>query len=121
VRVGRAWGARLSWAPHRAPPLPCPRPRFSCRWREYKYFIPDREGLDVAAMNAAAALFVGEHDFRNFCRVDVRAGITNFRRRMISSRRRACGGRAQHAAWWGRATRKGLACSTVLVSSAVLA
>ena len=45
--------------------------RFSTRSREYRYFIPYDEGeLDVEAMQTAAASFVGQHDFRHFCKVD---------------------------------------------------
>ncbi len=50
--------------------------RFSARYREYKYFVLEQPGgdrqqqqpLDVAAMREAAAHFVGEHDFRHFCK-----------------------------------------------------
>jgi tRNA pseudouridine38/39 synthase len=35
-------------------------------------------------MRSAAQKFVGEHDFRNFCKMDVNGGITNFRRRILS-------------------------------------
>ena len=37
--------------------------------REYKYFLVLDGGEDLAAMRAGAAHFVGEHDFRNFCKV----------------------------------------------------
>jgi tRNA pseudouridine38-40 synthase len=57
--------------------------RFSATGRSYRYTILNREvpnpfrartswhvpdPLDLAAMNAAAAAFVGEHDFASFCR-----------------------------------------------------
>lgn len=45
--------------------------RFSCRARQYKYFIVQDGALDVAAMRAAAQHLLGEHDFRNFCKADV--------------------------------------------------
>eukprot|EP00899_Mesostigma_viride_P026928 jgi/Mesvir1/741/Mv17343-RA.3 len=52
----------------------CPVPddfsaRFSCRTRRYKYFF-HADGLDVERMRAAASRLVGEHDFRNFCKMD---------------------------------------------------
>ncbi len=62
--------------------------RFSATARRYRYEILNRaihdplrarstwhiaEPLDVAAMNEAAALFVGEHDFASFCRKRVGA------------------------------------------------
>jgi len=57
--------------------------RFSAMWRRYRYRIDTRPSpdpltrqtvwhagrdLDVEAMRAAAAAFVGEHDFSSFCR-----------------------------------------------------
>ncbi|KAL8159959.1 hypothetical protein V2J09_001496 [Rumex salicifolius] len=52
----------------------CPAPvdlhaRFSCLSREYKYFFW-RENLDISAMENAGRKFVGEYDFRNFCKMD---------------------------------------------------
>jgi tRNA pseudouridine38/39 synthase len=57
--------------------------RFNALYRTYKYYFP-LAGLDLERMQAAAQLFVGEHDFRNFCKMDVGGGVTNFRRRIIS-------------------------------------
>jgi tRNA pseudouridine38-40 synthase len=67
--------------------------RFSALWRRYAYRIADAaelvdplartavlawpRRLDLAAMNAAAAPLVGEHDFAAFCRK--RAGATTIR------------------------------------------
>ena len=54
------------------PPPPC---RFSAQFRQYKYFIVQRQAgsgpacLDIGRMREAAQHFVGEHDFRNFCKV----------------------------------------------------
>ena len=58
--------------------------RFSAEFREYKYFIIDdtRSSLDIERMKRAASSFVGEHDFRNFCKADV-AKVKNFRRRIM--------------------------------------
>ena len=58
--------------------------RFSARYREYKYFLPAK-GLDVDRMRAAAAHFLGEHDFRNFCKADVVA-VQNFVRKVLDIR-----------------------------------
>jgi tRNA pseudouridine38-40 synthase len=68
--------------------------RFSALWRRYSYRVCDdplgvdplrrhdtaehRRPLDVAAMNAAAAALVGEHDFTAFCKR--REGATSVRR-----------------------------------------
>jgi tRNA pseudouridine38/39 synthase len=45
--------------------------RFSARWRQYKYFFWQDGSLDTHAMADAAARFVGVHDFRNVCKMDV--------------------------------------------------
>ena len=48
-------------------PALCARARV--RWRRpRRYFIAQDGSLDVAGMRAAAALLVGEHDFRHFCK-----------------------------------------------------
>ena len=75
--------------------------RFLCTFRHYKYFFstsscsisssyssspaPSSNILDIQAMRNAASRLVGEHDFRNFCKVDPTKQITNFRRRIISA------------------------------------
>jgi tRNA pseudouridine38-40 synthase len=67
--------------------------RFSAIWRRYAYRIADRDGavdplarghilawqrpLDLDAMNEAAELMLGRHDFASFCRR--RAGATTVR------------------------------------------
>lgn len=77
--------------------------RFDCRYRHYKYFFTSGAPavlrslsgnatvpgihhagceLDVAAMRQAAARFLGEHDFRNLCKMVPEKQITNFRRRI---------------------------------------
>ncbi|KAI0772484.1 tRNA pseudouridine synthase [Trametes elegans] len=56
--------------------------RHSCRWRHYKYFFSPR-GLDLAAMADAAARLVGEHDFRNLCKIDPGKQLTTFTRRIL--------------------------------------
>jgi len=56
--------------------------RFWCKGRTYKYFFI-REQLDIDAMKQAAQLLVGEHDFRNFCKMDVEH-VANFVRRIYS-------------------------------------
>lgn len=72
--------------------------RFNCVYRHYKYFFtlgapstltwqPESASqfvgrLDVDRMRNAAARLVGEHDFRNMCKVDASKQITNFVRRI---------------------------------------
>jgi len=44
--------------------------RFSTLYRTYRYYFFDRSRLDLQRMRVAARHFVGEHDFRNFCKHD---------------------------------------------------
>eukprot|EP00760_Papus_ankaliazontas_P035175 PhM_4_TR7652/c0_g1_i1/m.102706/K01855/PUS3, DEG1; tRNA pseudouridine38/39 synthase len=55
--------------------------RFSCHSRTYRYFFPTL-GLDVARMRLGAERLLGEHDFRNFCKMDV-ANVSNFVRSVM--------------------------------------
>lgn len=56
--------------------------RFSCTFRHYKYVF-NGENLNIDAMNEAASYFVGEKDFRNFCKIDASKQITNFKRTIM--------------------------------------
>lgn len=56
--------------------------RFSCVYRMYQYYFP-LGGENLALMREAAQHFVGEHDFRNFCKMDVE-NVTNYTRRVLS-------------------------------------
>lgn len=58
--------------------------RFSCRSRHYKYLF-DKNDLNIEKMKEAAKLFEGEHDFRNFCKIDGSKQITNYKRAIISA------------------------------------
>lgn len=53
--------------------------RFDCKSRTYKYFFP-RGNLDIEAMDKAAKYVMGNHDFRNLCKMDVANGVVNFTR-----------------------------------------
>lgn len=59
--------------------------RFSCTFRHYKYIF-NGENLDIEAMNRAASYFLGENDFRNFCKIDASKQITNFKRKILESK-----------------------------------
>ena len=74
----------IAWAPV----LPLFDARFSCLYRQYKYYFPASD-MDVEMMNQAAQKFIGEHDFRNFCKMDIANGVVNFQRsiRQISVQR----------------------------------
>ncbi|KAF5642823.1 tRNA pseudouridine synthase 3 [Fusarium sp. NRRL 52700] len=78
----------LAWCPSPPPDFSA---RFSCRERQYRYFFTQpaftpepgaggaRNGwLDIEAMREAAKRYEGEHDFRNFCKIDPGKQITNF-------------------------------------------
>lgn len=58
--------------------------RFSCQHRHYKYLF-NKEGMNIEKMTQAANLFEGEHDFRNFCKVDGSKQITNYNRTIFSA------------------------------------
>nr|XP_034191751.1 tRNA pseudouridine(38/39) synthase [Osmia lignaria] len=67
----------------------CPVPddfsaRFDCKFRKYKYFFP-RGNLNIDAMDKAVKYVIGEHDFRNICKMDVANGVTNYMRTIINA------------------------------------
>ncbi|NXX99310.1 PUS3 synthase, partial [Centropus bengalensis] len=70
----------LAWAPVE----PDFSARFNCLKRTYRYFFPCAD-LDVALMHTAAQKFVGTHDFRNLCKMDVANGVVNFQRTILSA------------------------------------
>jgi hypothetical protein len=47
--------------------------RFSCISRSYKYFFI-RGTRNIDAMSSAASMFIGEHNFFNFCKIDPSKG-----------------------------------------------
>lgn len=53
--------------------------RFDCKSRTYRYFFP-RGNLDISAMDTAIKYAIGDHDFRNICKMDVANGVMNFKR-----------------------------------------
>jgi len=53
--------------------------RFSCKFRHYKYFF-DSSNLSIPLMQDAASRMVGEHDFRNLCKIDPSKQISNYHR-----------------------------------------
>jgi len=57
--------------------------RFSCKTRKYKYYFPISD-LDIDLMNVSAQRLVGEHDFRNFCKVDIGNNVNHFIRNVVS-------------------------------------
>lgn len=59
--------------------------RFSCISRHYKYLFL-KDGLDTEKMQAAAALYEGTHDFRNFCKIDGSKQISSYVREILSAK-----------------------------------
>lgn len=59
--------------------------RFDCKYRRYKYLFP-RGNLDIDAMDKAVKYVVGDHDFRNICKMDVANGVIKFKRTVIDAR-----------------------------------
>ena len=64
--------------------------RFSCTLRHYKYAFhlrptPASSELDLDKMAEGAKLLVGEHDFRNFCKLDGSKQIESHSRRVIDA------------------------------------
>ncbi|XP_075229611.1 tRNA pseudouridine(38/39) synthase isoform X2 [Lycorma delicatula] len=70
----------LSWCPV---PDKCSA-RYNCVSRTYKYYFIKGQ-LNIKAMEEAASKMVGEHDFRNLCKMDVGNGIINFVRKILSA------------------------------------
>jgi tRNA pseudouridine38/39 synthase len=56
--------------------------RFCCLYRSYKYYFV-AHNLDISSMKQAARKFIGEHDFRNFCKLDPSKLIKNFLRMIL--------------------------------------
>ena len=58
--------------------------RFSCKYRHYKYFFSPLN-LDVTQMQNAASRMIGNHDFRNLCKLDTQKQITSFKRTVFNA------------------------------------
>eukprot|EP01120_Amphizonella_sp_Union-15-10_P010891 TRINITY_DN451_c0_g1_i1.p1 TRINITY_DN451_c0_g1~~TRINITY_DN451_c0_g1_i1.p1 ORF type:complete len:406 (+),score=65.25 TRINITY_DN451_c0_g1_i1:52-1269(+) len=56
--------------------------RFSCISRTYKYIF-FQETMDMQVLTKAAEQFIGFHDFRHFCRMDLH-NVSNFERTVLS-------------------------------------
>ena len=67
-----------------SPVAPTFSSRFACKYRHYKYFFHSRN-LDISRMQEAALRLLGEHDFRNLCKLDASKQITNFRRTILQA------------------------------------
>ncbi|XP_040365109.1 tRNA pseudouridine(38/39) synthase isoform X2 [Rosa chinensis] len=72
--------------------------RFSCLSREY-YYLFWGENLNFLAMETAGRKFVGEHDFRNFCKMDA-LNVHNYRRKITSFAMSPCDVRFEGNQLW---------------------
>ncbi|THV02664.1 tRNA pseudouridine synthase [Dendrothele bispora CBS 962.96] len=68
----------LAWSPV----APTFSARFACKYRHYKYFFSS-DHLDLTKMQDAASRLLGEHDFRNLCKLDPGKQITIFTRKVL--------------------------------------
>ena len=76
----------LGWSPV----SPSFNSRFSCSYRHYKYIFhpcpaPGMPLLDIARMQNAAQRLIGEHDFRNYCKLDGSKQIQNHSRGVLKA------------------------------------
>ncbi|XP_017077137.2 tRNA pseudouridine(38/39) synthase [Drosophila eugracilis] len=76
----------VAWMPLRSPVYSA---RFDCVSRSYRYYFPKGD-LDISSMQEACNLLVRHADFRNFCKMDVHNGVTNYMRNLQSARVEAC-------------------------------
>lgn len=58
--------------------------RFSCQSRSYSYIFPLGD-LCLESMRKTITHLVGEHDFRNLCSFDLKNGVTNHKRTILSA------------------------------------
>ena len=58
--------------------------RFSCQERSYSYIFPAGD-LCIESMQQSLPHLIGEHDFRNLCSFDLKHGVTNHKRTIISA------------------------------------
>ncbi|XP_060655903.1 LOW QUALITY PROTEIN: tRNA pseudouridine(38/39) synthase [Drosophila nasuta] len=68
----------VSWMPLRSPVYSA---RFDCIARTYRYYFPKGD-LNIEAMQSACQLLQRHADFRNFCKMDVHNGVTNYMRNL---------------------------------------
>ncbi|KAH8400811.1 hypothetical protein KR009_001074 [Drosophila setifemur] len=76
----------VAWMPLRSPVYSA---RFDCVSRTYRYYFPKGD-LDIVAMQEACNLLVRHADFRNFCKMDVHNGVTNYMRNLQAAKVEAC-------------------------------
>ncbi|EDO36025.1 predicted protein [Nematostella vectensis] len=94
--------------------------RFSCSYRKYKYLFPSAN-LDIDLMNLASKKLEGEHDFRNFCKMDVANGVIQFTRNITSFKVQKVSNATYSAPGENKAKQRGYEmCEAVICGSAFL-
>ena len=58
--------------------------RFNCQKRTYKYLFPIGD-MNIDLMKQACKYLIGEHDFRNLCKMAVNNGVLNYKRTIFSA------------------------------------
>lgn len=71
----------FAWAPIAANTISA---RFDCQRRVYHYYFP-RGQFHTDSMNEACKYLIGEHDFRNLCKMDVNNGVVNYIRHVFDA------------------------------------
>ncbi|XP_017470922.1 PREDICTED: tRNA pseudouridine(38/39) synthase isoform X2 [Rhagoletis zephyria] len=76
----------VAWMPLRSPVYSA---RFDCFERTYRYYFPIGD-LNIEAMQKGCELLARHTDFRNFCKMDVNNGVTNYIRQIFKASVRRC-------------------------------
>lgn len=79
--------------------------RFSCLTRTYHYYFPI-QNLNIQIMNETCKYFIGEFDFRNFCKVDTCNVVAHYNRTIVECYIEAC---ENHSQKYARLVVKGYA------------
>lgn len=76
----------IAWMPLRSTVYSA---RFDCVERTYRYYFPKGD-LSIEAMQKGCELLARHTDFRNFCKMDVNNGVTNYIRRVYKATVQRC-------------------------------
>lgn len=76
----------VAWMPLRSPVYSA---RFDCVGRTYRYYFPKGD-LNIEAMQTGCELLARHTDFRNFCKMDVNNGVTNYIRQVFKATVQRC-------------------------------
>uniref|UniRef100_W8C3R7 tRNA pseudouridine(38/39) synthase n=1 Tax=Ceratitis capitata TaxID=7213 RepID=W8C3R7_CERCA len=76
----------VAWMPLRSPVYSA---RFDCIGRTYRYYFPKGD-LCIKSMQNGCELLARHTDFRNFCKMDVNNGVTNYIRQIFKASVQRC-------------------------------